>query len=123
MKTAVALVGFEPAIQNSLLSLLRREPDINVISFPSRWHPLDEPPLLTTSPSILIGASWTQEFVGRLTDLFPSASYIWQGRWCRGDALYNPQQFFDYSELLRLVRASVSSDAPGPSSQNSGHSC
>lgn len=117
MKTPVALVGFEPAIQNSLLSLLRGEPDINVVSFPPRWHPLDELPLLSTAPVVLIGASWTEEFVTRLTDLFPRATYIWQGRWTRPEVGFQSQQFFDYKELVRLVRASA---MPPPSGSADG---
>lgn len=107
---SVGVVGFEPAIQSSLESLLGGEPGYTVLRFPANWCPstngLTGPDL---SPDILIIAPPSRDWVDHLHSKFPQAQLLAMVDWHREDQFKGApitgyfERYQSYSHLLELL--------------------
>ena len=106
----VGVVGFEPAIQGSLESLLAGEPGFAVTHFPPNWSP--EGPDPEATPDVLIIAPPDSDWVARLHAQFPQTNLVAMVDWRHRDSFRESaikgyfERFQSYSGLLELLRES-----------------
>jgi len=107
---SVGVVGFEPAIQSSLESLLGGEPGYSVMRFPANWCPsTNGVASLEGSPDILIIAPPSRDWVDHLHAQFPQALLLAMVDWHREDQFVGApiagyfERYHSYSNLLELL--------------------
>lgn len=117
--TTVAILGFEPAIQRSLETLLASESDWQVISFPSDWSRWEH----MASPQVFLVAPPSPNWAERLRQNFPVALILAQVDWTRR-YLYQDLAIFDffdgfsgYAGVIQALRGARDHLTPPPSSE------
>ncbi|MBT9584203.1 hypothetical protein IV102_12750 [bacterium] len=106
----VGVVGFEPAIQGPLESLLSSEPHLSVVRFPHNWSPGVSAAFVTEPIHFLILSPPTPEWVDRIHAQFPSACLLAMVEWHRREQfrLAPIQDYFErfqsYQGVLELLR-------------------
>lgn len=100
MQQTLAILGFEPALQSSLRSLLSREPGLQIADHEQ------------VAPDILLIAPSNQEWVRQLRARFPKARVVAMLEWHRRSHFSEASidEYVDglagYDSLVKLIRAS-----------------